>query len=63
MQKSFGSEQIEMHIEMKCNLQSEEPVWCAFGISTGYGLDDQGLGVQVLGGSRMFSRSQGTDQL
>jgi hypothetical protein len=35
----------------------------AVGIATGYGLDDRGVGVRVLAGSRIFSSSRRPDRL
>jgi hypothetical protein len=35
----------------------------AVGIATGYGLDDQGVGVRVLVGSRIFSSRRRPDRL
>jgi hypothetical protein len=35
----------------------------AVGVSTGYGLDDQGVGVRVLVGLRIFSSPQRPDKL
>jgi hypothetical protein len=35
----------------------------AVGIATGYGLDDEGVGVRVLAGSRIFSSPPRPDRL
>jgi hypothetical protein len=36
---------------------------CVVGITTGYGLDDRGVGVRVLVGRRIFSSPRRSDRL
>jgi hypothetical protein len=43
-----------------CSFRSRDR---AVGIATGYGLDDQGVGVQVTVGSRIFSSPRRPDRL
>jgi hypothetical protein len=53
--KASGSEQIEMQVKTKYNLEAEVPGWWAVGVATGYRLGDREFRVQVPVGSRILS--------
>jgi hypothetical protein len=58
--RGYWSLNIQVWTCMHCNICLRINI-CAVGIATGYGLDDQGVGVQVLVGSRIFSTSSRPD--